>query len=162
MTTDTTLTPAIATVSAAGAVSQQEVYALVVERGYHAGYSEDQFAARQIVKLGEELAELATAFKLPEPMAVMLRALGNQARHVFDCGAWKGARLDQHHAERVLVELADLQVVLFVLAESISRVSGLEFNLLAAAMQKAASDVERGTRVFQPRTALPDDSADAA
>ena len=43
-------------------------------------------------------------------------------------------------------ELADLQVVVFALADALAESSGEDFDVIQAALDKARGDVERGVR----------------
>lgn len=141
---------------------QQLVYELVERRGYCAGWTVGELLARQVVKLQEELTELVVV-SLPRegywnhygPAAV---AMGIGACVLFDApkgeldGAW--GQVDRYLAEadldRIGNELADLQVVLFCAAESLSMLREQRneepFDLIEAALAKAAGDVERGVR----------------
>jgi len=47
--------------------AQEKVYQAVEDRGYTEGWTANQFAARQIPKLLEELGELSQCFDLPVP-----------------------------------------------------------------------------------------------
>lgn len=128
------------------AVLQGYVASLVDERGYHDGWTPEQFAARQVAKLQEELAELADAFFLPDDegayLQTMMSKTGTIARETFKRGNWHQAqpiRIDE-----AIDELADLQVVIFVLAEELARLAGRPVNVIRAAMDKSEADVKRG------------------
>jgi len=118
---------------------QEEVANAVVARGYLKGWSRKQFVARQAVKLAEELGELTQYLRLPAVMSRTLRTLGDLARKVFgDQQLWLTA--DVINVKAAQQELADIQVVVFCMAQA------LDFDVVQAALAKATSDIERGVR----------------
>jgi NTP pyrophosphatase (non-canonical NTP hydrolase) len=50
------------------------------------------------------------------------------------------------NVDQVRNELADVQVVLFFMAETLSEWTGVEFDVVASAVEKSGRDVERGVR----------------
>jgi len=119
--------------------TQAAVYAAVSARGYTSGLSRDEFAARQVAKAFEELYELSKHFCLPENLAQYLQMAGVAARAMFDNqAAWRGCGVNA--GDGVGDELADIQVVLYCLAESL----GIDVESLAA--RKASEDIKRGVR----------------
>lgn len=132
---------------APGFLPQQLVAEAIRARGYRAGWTPAQFAARQVTKLTEELSELARYVEVDDLDYVVwlwdLRDVGELAREAFDNGSWDGVVED---VERVKDELADIQVVVFVLADVLGEMSGGEFDVVKAAMCKSAKDISRGVR----------------
>lgn len=131
--------------------AQDEVAAAVTERGYRAGWTAGQFAARQIAKLQEELGELAEltatdAFYLKPWWLPHVREAARKCKWAFDSAEhwWKHAIIAD--VERAKEELADLQVVIFCLADALGEISGEPYDVVQAAVEKAQEDVERGVR----------------
>jgi len=122
--------------------AQAAVHEALRQRGYVDPYPPAVFAWRQILKATEELGELAAAFRLEDAGAgefrLTLEGLGAWARSLFDLHDLSGVTLDQ---ERVAAEAADLQVVLFNLAERL----GIG-DLTELALQKSKADIGRGVR----------------
>jgi NTP pyrophosphatase (non-canonical NTP hydrolase) len=131
---------------------QETVYANIVARGYAEGWTDEQFAARQLAKLTEEVGELGDwiAQDTWEEMSPGLKRAHTLywARHFakqeFDSGNWKNARVT--NIEQSKVELADIQVVVFCLAQVLAQLSGEPFDVIAAAVEKSGKDVKRGVR----------------
>jgi NTP pyrophosphatase (non-canonical NTP hydrolase) len=122
--------------------AQEEVYRAVEDRGYlnPEKWSNDQLIIRQIVKLIEELGELSwnTRVRVSDRATyVLMRAenLGKFAKEVFDSGQFIEPMYDKTMLKR---ELADIQVVVFVLATLLGIDSEEE------AWHKATKDVPRG------------------
>jgi NTP pyrophosphatase (non-canonical NTP hydrolase) len=131
---------------------QDDVAAAVCDRGYYEKpngdpWTKEQLAARQVAKLTEELGELSYYI----PRCVMgwarrssdwemgLRLAARRAREDFDNPkAWGEAEV--LHSDAAAEELADIQVVVFTLADA------LDVDVLELAREKALSDVERGVR----------------
>lgn len=127
---------------------QQEVYKSVVDRGYREEYTSEQFAARQVAKLQEELWELAQRVDLPRALYQSIELAGQKAKVWFDegqpaedtsCAAWG---LQQ--------ELADVQVVVFCTAEALNEIrdkyGAKRIDITQLALDKARKDVQRGVR----------------
>lgn len=124
--------------------AQTIVAANVAARGYRDGWTAEQFVARQLAKLTEELAEGATGALVTNPgclpswLAVLSDA-GILARKAFDRrDVWRDIPLVNPDALRS--ELADMQVVLFAAA------AALDFDVVQAAIDKSSADVARGVR----------------
>ena len=124
---------------------QRMVYSQVAQRGYAEGWTPAQFAARQLVKMVEEVAELAAYINLPTDtdsgmgMYLNLQEAGAKARRLFDAEGkeqWAGAHIYPQAAD----EAADVQVALYCLAEA------LGMNAQDEAIRKAADDRRRGVR----------------
>jgi len=126
--------------------AQERVARAVEERGYRDGWTREQFAARQVAKLCEELGELCIHvaqevggwIRYSKPWEMSLRNAAKRARQEFDGGHWELATVIDEDAARE--ELADLQVVVFALADA------LDFDVVQAAVDKAEADVDRGVR----------------
>lgn len=120
------------------ATPQQRIAAAVEARGYRAGWTDGEFAARQIAKAAEELHELAGAIGHWCDWADPLEGAARYIRWAFDVRSeWLGYEVD---AETVRRELPDVLIPLLVLAEA------LGLDALALAEAKAAADVARGVR----------------
>jgi NTP pyrophosphatase (non-canonical NTP hydrolase) len=130
-------------------VSIQDDVAAVCDRGYYEKsngdpWTKEQLAARQVAKLTEELAELTEAIWAigqrngPAPWEESLWIAGKEARMAFDGDSWENAEVTD--AELAAGELADIQVVVFTLADALGE------DVLELAREKALSDVERGVR----------------
>ena len=137
---------------------QRQVYNNVAARGYTEGWTDEQFAARQVAKMQEELGELSYLFSgeptifldsgLQERLFDLIDDAGAESGRMFDNhGEWKNAAVSD--IERAKKELADIQVVVFCLAEALSKLdAGAEpFDVVATAVEKSGEDVERGVRV---------------
>lgn len=124
---------------------QRTVYSQVAQRGYAEGWTPAQFAARQLVKLVEEVAELAAYINLPTDtdsgmgLYLNLQEAGAKARRLFDAEGreqWSGAHVYPQAAD----EAADVQIALYCLAEAIG------LNAQDEAVRKSADDRRRGVR----------------
>jgi len=128
---------------------QEEVYKFVAERGYTKGYTKEQFAVRQVIKLIEELGELASAIRpavhgwalqeLLDDMSFM----GELAREAFDRNqdwALRDVPVPLNEDKEVQEEVGDMQVVLWCLAQSLGFESG------DVAYEKSKADRDRGVR----------------
>ena len=124
--------------------AQTIVAANVAARGYADGWTAEQFVARQLAKLTEELGESLDQIDgldawADENWLTVGYDAGRAARAQFDVReAWGGVYLPNPDALRA--ELADMQVVLFAAAQA------LDFNIAQAAIDKSAADVARGVR----------------
>ena len=133
---------------------QQKVTDATKERGYRDGWTPEQFLARQIVKMMEELGEL-THWILDFPndeLAERICDLATLCRHDFDdTERWKESKVKADAAiinnpKLLQKEAADMQVVLFNMADAIATITGQPFDVVQAAVEKSKGDVERGTR----------------
>ena len=128
-------------------IATQKIVALGIRaRGYREGWNDGEFAARQVIKAVEELAELGDCFDLPlEPVAggaTALALLGQDARTLFDAeDAWRGAGPDfETSVDAILDEIADVMIPLFALADVLGG------DVLRAVERKVVRDVARGVR----------------
>lgn len=126
---------------------QQRIYAATEARGYADDWTPEQFAARQVIKAVEELAELVVLIAISGD-SVMASEIKYFKRAVLDAGA-RARVLFDHGAEfwnDVLIhpsadtEAADVAVTL----ANFAAVRG--FDLLEAVEDKATRDIERGKR----------------
>ena len=121
---------------------QKQVASLVQERGYWDDLEPERLVCRHVAKLVEELGEATSHIgKLNPPFRWLIAAdvAAEVAREEFDnLDAWQDYYICSIDALKA--ELADLQVVLFSIAEV------LEFDIAAAALEKAQADVKRGVR----------------
>ena len=129
---------------------QQQVAENTAARGYRDGWTAEQFAARQVCKLVEELAELSTNIWTGSNLEVisyweqLICTAGEDARRHFDnVSRWDVSSVT---AETAKSELADIQVVVFNLAAALAEITGEPFDVVQAAVDKSAADIERGKR----------------
>jgi NTP pyrophosphatase (non-canonical NTP hydrolase) len=122
------------------AALQRTVYESVKARGYADGWTPEQFAARQVAKAGEELAEYSACFSgLPPYVTADVQCTGQTCRQNFKMPElWHTAKIDD--IEQARKELADL------LVSVLSACEVLEFDGLQAAIDKSAADIARGVR----------------
>ena len=126
--------------------AQDRVARAVEARGYRDGWSDEQYAARQVAKLGEELSELVGCIaaydcdgeRVQYNYEWLLEEAGRAARERFDSPEWLGAAILNAHG--AATELADIVVVAFTLADV------LGVDVVQAAITKAEADVNRGVR----------------
>lgn len=122
---------------------QQAIVEAVGQRGYFDGYTEDQLAARQLVKMLEELCEALQAVNAEDVDLHLLiqqtASLGKWARAVFDVPSLFDDVLVDFGA--LGAEFCDLVVPLAVLADVLEVP-----DMMAAGYRKAQADVARGVR----------------
>ena len=128
---------------------QRRIYDAVVHRGYREGWAAEQFAARQVAKLTEELGELSRCIHMlwafESGFEIELRCAAEQARAAFDGPGWENAWIES--TQDALDELADIVVVACCLAEALGEIRpDLDTDLMQAALAKADADVTRGVR----------------
>jgi len=131
---------------------QAEIAANVAARGYREGWTDEQYAARQVCKLGEELGEAVHQLKQcysddPSDLAPMPAWMGRlstaqiRCREAFDNrGSYQWDRVFIRDRDALIGELTDMQVVLAVAGHAL----GVDLNALA--LEKSRADVERGVR----------------
>lgn len=117
--------------------AQQTIAANVAARGYRDGWTAEQFVARQLCKLTEELAEAVYHTDCTHTWTRDLWFAGANARKAFDGPYWDRVGTI---GPAIQFELADMLVVLLTAAEA------LEFDVIQAAIDKSAADVSRGVR----------------
>jgi NTP pyrophosphatase (non-canonical NTP hydrolase) len=128
---------------------QEKVYNAVVKRGYLEEWTLEQFAARQVAKLQEELGEIARnvtslAYQDGPGWPSDIDAAAWNCRAAFDePGTWADVGLDAEYAQP---ELVDVQVVVLSMAQALAEITGQPFDVIQAAVEKAEKDVERGIR----------------
>lgn len=113
--------------------AQSRVRDAVEARGYRDGWTDEQFLARQVCKLQEELAELCRPIvDMPEGLDDTIASTGSFARMAFDeIDKWHAvdmmamARPTRGWQENMKKEAADCLVVLFNIAATLERISGL-------------------------------------
>ena len=124
--------------------AQAQTVASVARRGYLNGWNADELLARQVVKMMEELGELASVIEcddtsMSEFFASIVKA-GRLARAVFDVPSlFVGATIADTQAAQH--ELADCAVVMSVAAHALEMP-----DVMYAASQKALADEARGVR----------------
>jgi NTP pyrophosphatase (non-canonical NTP hydrolase) len=121
---------------------QEEVYQAVKDRGYldTERWSRDQLVVRQIVKIGEELGESAEHVSVHRnnnlhQLLLDYADAGKGAKSVFNHGLFDGLSVNKDDMKE---EVADIQVVVYVLATLLGIDSGEE------ARKKATRDAPRG------------------
>ena len=134
-----------------GRDAQARVAEATRRRGYREGWTAVQFAARQVAKLQEELAELALGVHFNAGEATGAEAdvmiAGGSCKALFDRGDWSQAELSPaFDLDYLRGEIADLQVVVFNLAAAVAEIAEEPFDVAAAAVRKATKDVKRGVR----------------
>lgn len=128
---------------------QEMVYqSVIVARGYGQKLTPEEICVRQISKLAEELVEIAEHTDgAQSPFWEILEKVSPLARVEFDEGEHKSySILRDEDAEALKQEMADAQVVLFVMAQAYTLATGEEFDILQAAVAKALRDERRGVR----------------
>jgi len=130
---------------------QQQVAENTAARGYRDGWTAEQFAARQVCKLVEELQELNLHIWSSHSLAdapyweSLLDRAGDNAKSHFDNEhAWHSICIDG--VDEAKSELSDIQVVVFNLAAALAEITGEPFDVVQAAVDKSAADIERGKR----------------
>ena len=130
--------------------AQAATVASVARRGYLNGWTDDELIARQVVKLTEELAELASVVEADDPvlsdfLAAIVK-IGKPARRLFDRqAAFVGATVVDTQA--ATHELTDCQVVIHVAAHAL-HIPDVGY----AAQCKALADEVRGVRNGKQRS----------
>lgn len=133
---------------------QEQVFSNTEQRGYLRGWTFQEFALRQAVKLLEEVTELFLAFTWPkcqqfDRLRVMAQMLNEDARRIFDDKQlWQHTR--PHEAEiefaAVMGEIADNGVVLANLLQSLNTIGKTKSRLERLALDKSNGDISRGVR----------------
>lgn len=122
---------------------QSDVYEAVEKRGYRGEWTAEQFIARNIAKLGEELAEASEC--VSSGALLDLITPPEVWKDVFDDDApWEYVEIDNLY--KLKKELSDVAVVLFCLSEVVNEIDGGNFDVVKAALTKAQQDVKRGVR----------------
>ncbi len=124
--------------------AQAQTVAAVAQRGYLDGWTDGELLALQVVKLVEELAELAECVEGDDPVLAdflrIVRRLNKPARRLFDRReAFVGAECI--NTKQARSELTDCAVVLSVAAHALDVP-----DVMYAASVKARQDVTRGVR----------------
>lgn len=143
---------------------QNAVFEAVAARGYVTGWTQTEFIHRQLWKLQEELAELFDAAGYNElhdldssEACDAIDEIGGKVEEAggtaYDYFTYKNPDLYALLPKLVMDpkqfgdELADLQVVVFCLAEMLRALPGLaDFNVVDHALAKARIDIRRGVR----------------
>lgn len=124
---------------------QERIYNSIAKRGYVDGLEPEQFLARQVAKLTEELTEVAHELHLPVRLQTDLYEVAHQAKRMFDNKElWK--RYKVKNLDKLKKEMADCMVVLLGMAHTIELYEDKYFDLVGVAVEKAKSDEGRGVR----------------
>lgn len=143
--------------------TQHRIFESVAARGYVHGWTTGQLLARQVVKLLEESCELYLSLVWPHSARFdllhdLVTALQMEAKVIFDDPAgWQFVNGAQNR-EEILSETSDVAVTLVTLIEAFNIAFGCDVSLLAAALEKASADKERGVRYGLGLYLPPDDS----
>jgi len=138
--------------------AQDKVYTAVAERGYREGWSAEQFLARQLCKMVEEINEAQesvyhtdptydTRIHLDRTKEDRLMWAARYAKVKFDNKehpGWYGIGIEDPQA--LIDELADMQVVLFCAAAAAAELTGQPVDIVQLAVDKATADIARGVR----------------
>lgn len=130
---------------------QDIVSKAVRERGYYnkpdgSEWTKEQLASRQVAKLVEELDELANQIGVADLhydfwAFELEKAAISATRHFNDSDEWgQFANTVIFDEDKAAIELADIQVVVFTLADA------LGVDVAQLAVDKAQRDIERGVR----------------
>ena len=122
----------------------------MADRGYRDGWTMEQYAYRQLLKMAEELGELRACFNVANSNGQPFRLLA--VDHIAETGGLCRMAFDYMPADIEVVvdtteataEAADVQVTLLTLAEALAELAGAPFDVIEAA--KATTDVKRGIR----------------
>ena len=136
--------------------TQRRIYEAVKARGYREGWTAEQFIARNVAKMQEELFEASELVALSDENCYTAIALAAAlARREFDNGDWTDTGFtlpfpyqEEAHAD-FKGELADMYVVLCCMAEALGEMDGEAFSLEDAALAKSERDIDRGIRSEQ-------------
>lgn len=133
---------------------QKQIYANVEARGYTEGWSQSQFLARNLFKLQEELAEVAEQV-YPEGHCIItledfdslcaIEKAGEMSRNTFKTSRFNYP-VNVIDPSSLAKELADCQVVLACMAETLGKITGEDIDLMQVALEKSGADIERGVR----------------
>ena len=121
----------------AGPLPQQIVFDAVKSRGYVDPWTLREFVQRQVIKLYEELGELAHAI----PTGDSDLNYHGQMSYMISRALFRANTVDDDvdmDFNKALEEITDLQVVLFCIAAI------LGFDIVRAAKAKATKDIARG------------------
>ena len=123
-------------------MTQLQIFNAVAERGYMdtTRWTRDQLIARQIIKLIEEIGELADHVSAESQSEVnaclsLMQETGLAARKAFDYSRFEHPMVD---LAKLRHELADVQIVIFCLAAL------LDVDVVGDAWTKAVNDISRG------------------
>jgi len=127
--------------------AQERIVQAVALRGYLNGWTDDESALRQLVKLLEEVGEAFAAISMPsidgDLLLLVMDAidLGERARKLFTerPDLFRGATVN---TAMLAHELADLVVPLGVLADALA-----VDDMMAEGVKKAEADAARGVRM---------------
>lgn len=125
---------------------QNQVAANTAKRGYRHQWTAQQFAARQVAALQEELGKLARYVRVGTGRVTPwwnldITRAAHAARDAFDrFDVWKHA--DIVSIDKAKSELADIQVVVFNLASALAEIGGEPFDVAQVAVEKSAADID--------------------
>lgn len=128
--------------------AQYRVFEAVNKRGYLNGWTANQFLARQVAKLMEELGEMAAemGYELPEELQTRLQYAADEAKYQFDHGRWMDGIFEEERLLRIWKELTDIQVVVFCIATTVNYLLHEFRDVTDEAVEKAEKDIRRGVR----------------
>lgn len=129
--------------------AQEQVGQFLKERGY-TSKSPAAHLTKAMVKMLEEACEAAKLAPLPVELSYLVNLLEKTAKKEFDRMVAEGDRFDPPVDTWLLddmgYELADVCITVMDVANALSRLDGEPFDVVAAAVEKAGADIERGVR----------------
>ena len=129
------------------ATAQEAIFEALVARGYTAGLTAEQLTARQVCKMIEEVCEAARHVEgFSGTTDMLIDTLRHQVRAEFDdLARWQNYGRIRSFAG-LKAELPDVAVTLANSAEALTFADEYSFDVMQAAVDKAAADVGRGVR----------------
>ena len=130
---------------------QEQVAENTAARGYRDGWTAEQFAARQVCKITDGLGNLtANIWSTSEydNVAFWERLINiasvDALSHLNDKTRWSSASVSVFNSTKRT--LAYIQIAIFNLAAALAEITGEPFDVVQAAVDKSAADIERGKR----------------
>ena len=129
---------------------QNEIYQHVVDRGYREGWSSSQFLVRQILKMIEEVGELAEVLEEVgsiryELLLGKIKGAGFSARELFDSEDMPNVYLSDEALETLRKELPDVCVTGACASYMTSALTFGGYDWEDEAVEKSEGDVESGS-----------------
>lgn len=127
--------------------AQEAIFEALVARGYTAGLTAEQLAARQVCKMLEETLEACQHVEgFSGTTDMMIDTLRHQVRAEFDdLARWQNYGRVRSFAG-LKAELPDVAVTLANSAEALTFADEYSYDVMRAAVDKATADVARGVR----------------
>jgi hypothetical protein len=129
--------------------AQKQVGHLLFSRGYTSKHA-TAWVVKSYLKMLEEVCELGRLLPIAPELREELGMVEKWAKEDFDTAVRQGDKYDPviSGSRRLAIEqeAADVQVTVFDLANGIGVMTGVGFDISAAAIDKATADIERGVR----------------